>query len=689
MEALRAAMRASGFEPPEVIEPGRFIRFGTNGKRHDAAGWVFLFPDEQGATFGDWRTGQEHVWQAKQDRPQTPEERERFRRMVEEAKRQRQAEQERQWREAAQRAQAIWDAASPAPPNHTYLKRKQTPLDGLMLCTDGEFRGWLVVPVRGPSGALQTLQFIAPDGGKRFLSGGRMKGGHCWLGEPAGTGPRLVCEGWATAASLHQATGHPVCCAFNAGNMGNVARMVREQYPAARMLVCGDDDRETDGNPGRTKATEAAHAVDAGVVFPKFSKGAGTDFNDLHGSEGLKAVRAQVAAVLGAPENPHPLSIEVPHARQLHYPKFILPGFIAAGVVAIAGAHGAGKTTALVPLALTAAGIHRPGDLLAPQHWRHVVYISEDVSQVHRIVAGLVDHAEIGTWDQVTKRVHLVEAVRLNPTYAVQVGEEYRQKWARTVDCKAGQIELPPLVVFDTSAASFSMENENDNSAVSAVIAALKQAFSGLPAWVIGHVAKASLSRDDLKTLSFRGASAWEADAHQTLFLAKESAGEGAEEMRYLVRGKSRFESPITELPILSDSAEITVKDEYGNDRIMVLRWAICDAAGPSRADVKNGVSIAIETRIRGDILDAVESAWTRGLPLSRNTCRRLIVGKSASVVACIDELIQERWLLEIGFPEALRINNNQRHALVRLTPFEREKLINSDVFPSRLDGLL
>ncbi|MDI1294267.1 MAG: hypothetical protein PSV18_16245, partial [Methylobacter sp.] len=71
--------------------------------------------------------------------------------------------------------------------------------------------------------------------------------------------------------------------------------MVRKQYPAARLLICGDNDIHTEGNPGRTKATEAAQAVAAGVVFP-LSAG---DFNDLAQAGGLEAVRVQVGQALG------------------------------------------------------------------------------------------------------------------------------------------------------------------------------------------------------------------------------------------------------------------------------------------------------------------------------------------------------------------------------------------------------
>lgn len=292
------AIRGAGFDPPANLEPGRVARFSTNGKTADRSGWCYLFPDEQGAAFGCWRSGESHTWQAERDRPLNPAERAEFRRKAEQAKRQATEQREAEYLEAAQRARAQWEADTPAPASHAYLTRKRINPDGLRLCTEGDYAGWLVAPVHGPDGSVQSLQFIAHDGAKRFLSGGRMKGGHVWLGRPEnGATALLLAEGWATAASLRQASGLPVCVAFNAGNLGDVARMVRKQYPAARLLICGDDDTQTPGNPGRTKATGAAQAVGAGVVFPS----GGGDFNDMAQAQGLDAVKTHILDGLREP----------------------------------------------------------------------------------------------------------------------------------------------------------------------------------------------------------------------------------------------------------------------------------------------------------------------------------------------------------------------------------------------------
>ncbi|VVB57665.1 AAA domain protein [uncultured archaeon] len=192
-----------------------------------------------------------------------------------------------------------------------------------------------------------------------------MKGGHVWLGRPEnGATALLLAEGWATAASLHQATGLPVCVAFNASNLGDVARMVRKQYPAARLLICGDDDTQTPGNPGRTKATEAAQAVGAGAAFPP----GGGDFNDMAQTQGPGAVKAHVLDALREPVggggvlNLADWQAEQRFSGPPPERQWLIRGVFPLGKAALlAAAGGVGKSFLLLELARATAAT-RPGD---------------------------------------------------------------------------------------------------------------------------------------------------------------------------------------------------------------------------------------------------------------------------------------------------------------------------------------
>ncbi len=211
---------------------------------------------------------------------------------------------------AATDAQALWDSASDTGQS-PYLERKGVQGHGVRYTPEG----WLLVPLRDATGKLWNVQRIAPakpaEGtDKLFLKGGRKSGLWHLLGTvPAGAGAVvLVAEGYATAASLHEATGHAVAVAFDAGNLAKVAKALHKQYPSALLVVCGDDDRDTEArtgtNPGRVKASQAAKAVQGLALFPEGLPEGGSDFNDLHahhgGTAGLEAVRAIVQSGIEA-----------------------------------------------------------------------------------------------------------------------------------------------------------------------------------------------------------------------------------------------------------------------------------------------------------------------------------------------------------------------------------------------------
>lgn len=141
--------------------------------------------------------------------------------------------------------------------------------------------GALIVPMWFSGIGLVNLQAIYPDGRKRFMTGGRVKGAYSVIGSLDGAKRVLVCEGWATGATLFELYGLPVVVAFNAGNLMPVCQALRERFENLAIVVAGDDDRQTPGNPGRTKAIEAAEAIGATLLFPELCKACKcTDHND-------------------------------------------------------------------------------------------------------------------------------------------------------------------------------------------------------------------------------------------------------------------------------------------------------------------------------------------------------------------------------------------------------------------------
>jgi hypothetical protein len=377
-------------------------------------------------------------------------------------------------------------------------------------------------------------------------------------------------------------------------------------------------------------------------------------------------------------EGGHPLAQFISLDAEPKAPRMVIPGLIAHGLGIIAGAHGVGKTTTTLPLSMVAAGLHRQGDPLAPKHWRHVIYITEDPEQARRILAGIVKFGGLGL-DPATvrERLHIVEARRLEPAYVAEVATVYREQFARVVD----GVEVPPLVVIDTKAAVFSMEDENSNSEASAIVAMLKQSFENLPVWLVGHVAKANLTRTDVAGLTLRGASAFEADANQVLYLVKEG------EQRYLVLGKTRFEPRWSEVLIQSRTATTIASDEFGDMYPLVLRWGIASPPEQSRKAAQEKAQEAQReaetTALRGEVLDVVEVAWQAGFPLNREGVKARVRRNRKEVTDSIEILLSELWLCEVPIPTKERTHPKRSAFLVTLTTEERESTIKGQGLPA------
>jgi putative DNA primase/helicase len=284
-EAIRATL---GYSPDSgILSPGKMIRFSTSDKPHDRSGFAKLFDDGEGGIFGCWRRGISETWQSRT--AHSPEERTAYAEHI------RKAREEAAQIESAIRAEcrrtsaALWQQGQNVDAKHPYLLNKGVKPHGIKQKGDA-----LMIPVRGCDGILRGLQFIGPDGAKRFKTGTEVTGGYHAFGKPQ-ENTILICEGLVTGATLHEVTGHAVAVALNAGNLRHVAEALRDKNPEWRLIVCADDDHTTEGNPGLTKATEAAQVVNGLLAIPAFPDNRGpkdTDFNDFARLAGPEAVRA-------------------------------------------------------------------------------------------------------------------------------------------------------------------------------------------------------------------------------------------------------------------------------------------------------------------------------------------------------------------------------------------------------------
>ncbi len=257
---------------------GGIHRFRVPGDRPGSQnGWYVLFADGiASGCFGSWKAGSSHTWSSRE--PANPLEAEQVRQRIEQARQQREAEQHQRQQQAADYAARLWRDARRADPGHPYLTAKGCRPYNLRQRGDV-----LLVPLYH-GGELVNLQRIGADGQKRFLSGGRVKGCYSPLGIITAGQPLYLCEGFATGATLHAETGHPVACAMNAGNLLEAGRHLQRRHPEAVLIVAGDDDRRTEGNPGKTAAIVAAAGLGCGLILPPWPADAPlhlSDFDDL------------------------------------------------------------------------------------------------------------------------------------------------------------------------------------------------------------------------------------------------------------------------------------------------------------------------------------------------------------------------------------------------------------------------
>lgn len=283
---LRNAMAEHGlvYNGP-FLRDGRKHRIQVEGDRKANSEYK-LYPDEPPAGwFRCYKRLPDAIsWSAKSDswKSLSHEEREEFKRRARERRRAEDAARAVKQAQAADRAEKHNQSLREADPGHPYLVRKGVQAyRGLK-----QLGSRLFVPLRGQDGKICGGQFITPAGEKRFIVGMKAEGAYFPIGDkPDRT--IVVAEGYATAATIHEATGLPVAVALDCGNLKRVAEMLRGKLgPKMEIVLAADDDRaalKPIANPGLTRAVAAAEAVQGAVAVPPWPRDheKGGDFNDL------------------------------------------------------------------------------------------------------------------------------------------------------------------------------------------------------------------------------------------------------------------------------------------------------------------------------------------------------------------------------------------------------------------------
>jgi putative DNA primase/helicase len=226
------AVNLTGLAAAELVVDGKIHRFKPAWEKKQKRGWYVLFDfvTDKGerlisGSFGWFQGAENYSYDVSLHSGAVPNlsEDERQRMAVEQAAKKALSEKEfiAAKKAAAKKASSLF-ASLPDAGACAYLDRKKVRAYGVRFS-----RGSIIVPVKDMDGVIHGLQFIQADGTKKFLTDTDKKGHFHLIGIVGDDTPILFAEGYATAASLYQATKYPVVVAFDAGNLSPVAEIGR------------------------------------------------------------------------------------------------------------------------------------------------------------------------------------------------------------------------------------------------------------------------------------------------------------------------------------------------------------------------------------------------------------------------------------------------------------------------------
>ncbi len=342
-ETINNILIQEGFKPPPFLTPNQINRFqDAEDKAGKKSGWSWhtVFQGDYGAItvlkYGSWRMGDVITWCSHDTSTLSRDEIRQLNDQMERASKAADDAREESQREAKMEVNSFLRDCKQSDGDHPYLERKKAKAYKNVMV----FGADLIIPIT-IDGEVWSFQRIDKNGDKRFKAGGRIKGGYFVI---EGDDTVVICEGYATGATIHAETGFTVVVAFNAGNLIDVAHTWKEKANG-RIIIAADDDRFGDKNIGIEKATSAAKAIGADLVMPTFGPNdKGTDFNDMDHSlvKDCFSVKTEVA-IVGKKEIVIPTTIsDIPHgviSKIVDYynatSKFDQPGFALNTAIAI------------------------------------------------------------------------------------------------------------------------------------------------------------------------------------------------------------------------------------------------------------------------------------------------------------------------------------------------------------------
>lgn len=301
LETFRQKLDEAGIDPGDIVDDGKIHRCPTRDKPRSRNGAYCFWTDGVPAGwYQNWADNNgPQTWSAIPRSQMTFVQEAAFDRRVKEANKARAEAKLKDAAEAEDIAAKEWEQGNKDFLSHPYLKNKKIGKHHAKTLL-----GNLLIPLFDADNKLVNIQHIFPNGHKIPVTGGQYKEVFSFFGEYEEGCTIYIGTGFATCASIFEATGMPTVMAVMDSNLEWTANFIRSNYKDAQIVICGDDDWKTKDkngkptNPGRIAAEKAAKASNASVALPVFGEGRDdewTDFNDLAAFCGVEEVASQLS----------------------------------------------------------------------------------------------------------------------------------------------------------------------------------------------------------------------------------------------------------------------------------------------------------------------------------------------------------------------------------------------------------
>jgi hypothetical protein len=302
---------------------------------------------------------------------------------------------------------------------------------------------------------------------------------------------------------------------------------------------------------------------------------------------------------------------------------YLIDDFLARSLMVFVGKPGMGKSTAMIALAAIVAGFRLPDSpLTAPVVGRKIIYITEDTEQLKRNMNAL--NRNFGISKTEMKAAFVVLPARRVVTKELSSLRNFVERHTVVHECG---VVLKPWVIFDTTSASFHLEDENSNAEVAAVMALLKAEFyesMQCSVCMVAHSHKHSTRKDFVADP--RGAGAWAGDSTLTSGIFEE------DDQRYIMLGKRRYSPPHSEIRIELRTQHETTTDQYGRIQVVELDSTWLDWSSATVRKQSHGSAIGLaDAYLDTNVLRFLVNEKLAGRSYSQNA----LAGARSSIEGC------------------------------------------------------